>query len=135
FKVDGEAKNWQPADWVLKYKGNGGDKLVSEQKFTDYGFIVDVKRGKGTKSIQLGVRGTAVEIDPANETFAKLLSKPGTWDRIEGVVRGSNLMLTVNNKRVDKTIELKSGPELAPFTLWSTGPVDFANIYVREIGK
>jgi hypothetical protein len=137
FKVDGDAKTWQPADWVLKYKGKGGDKLITDDTFSDYGFLVDVKRGKETKTVHLGIGGidSSINLDSANEQFAKLLSKPGKWDRIEGVVRGRKVSLTINGQKVEQVIELKNPTANAPFVISASGPIDVTNVYVRDASK
>lgn len=132
----GSTNQWQPDDWTLKYVGSGGtsDSLASEAVFGDFGFVFDVRR-KQDSAVNVFLRGdgAAIMIHPDNPQFARQLSPAGKWDRFEGELRGSRLTLWVNGERVIENEDLRVPPKGA-LRFSPTGPADFANIYVRELG-
>jgi len=137
LKIGGKGR-WNANDWVLGYgaatDANGDttkdDRLVTEEQFGDYGFLFDVRPGKGAKSLLVAPRGGAGMTLGFGGEKAQL--SPG-WNRVSGEIRGEFLSLSINGKdrsRVKLDQEQKSGP----LKLMPKGSMDFANLYVRELG-
>ncbi len=61
--------------------------------------------------------------------------KGRNWNRFEGGLRGDRLSLSVNGKPVFTDKKLGSVPARGPFKIVPTGPIDFANVYVRDLAK
>lgn len=60
--------------------------------------------------------------------------RPGEWNRLEGSLLGNQLSLKINGKEVIKALPLEGILPEGPLGLIaSSGPVDFANLFVREL--
>ena len=133
--AEGGAGHWKSKDWVLAYDGasTGSDRsLTSAESFADVGFIVDVRRKADTGTLSITVGGAdaiAFENDD-NETAS--LRKAGQWNRIEGTLQGNKLSVSVNGTPLFEGRTVERPVTGGPLSLEADGPVDFANIYVRD---
>ncbi len=115
--------HWQANDWVLGYDGKATTPvdavLTSSESLSNRGFLLDIRPGQEFKSLEIAsVVLTAEQLNP------------GQWHRLEGTIKQQKLTLTLDGQAVASGLDVNQGPmlHLAPI-----GPVDFANIYVREL--
>jgi hypothetical protein len=64
-----------------------------------------------------------------------LVLKGRNWNRFEGELRGDRLSLSVNGKSIFTGKKLDGAPAKGPLKIVPTGPIDFANVYVRDLAK
>ena len=60
----------------------------------------------------------------------------GDWggaSRFEGTLRGDRLSLSLNGRELFKDRPVPGVPARGPLRIVPTGPIDFANIYVRAL--
>ena len=124
-------KGWQSRNWTFRYNGKSKveDKsLVTTESFSDFGFIFDVQAPKKPTSCKVLLRDSAAAVITIDSTL-----KSKGWNRFEGELRGNKLSLKLNGKQLfsDKLIEGLA--EKGPIRILPTGPIGFANIYVREL--
>ena len=124
-------KGWQSRNWTFRYTGKSkvDDKsIVTTESFSDFGFIFDVQAPKKQGACKVLLRDSAA----AAITIDSTLKSKG-WNRFEGELRGNKLSLKLNGKQLfsDKIIEGLAAK--GPIRIVPTGPVGFANIYVREL--
>lgn len=110
-------------------------RLVSSEYYGDIGFVVDfrLKQDSGVPLLQLrGGRGFPLVLNDAGP-LKGALRKSGLWNRLEGTVHGDKVGITVNGKLLE--LEQVSGrlPKSGPIRLVPDGPIDFANLYVRDL--
>lgn len=125
---------WHAKDWVLSGDGpkRGNDAtLVTTEQFGDVGFVFDARIKEAGKSLQVRVREAA--IDTNDTVIAKHLEQPGRWNRFEGSLRGNLLTLTVNGHEAIKDQLVEKTTDRGPISLSPVGPIELANIYVREL--
>ncbi|MEZ6087091.1 MAG: family 16 glycoside hydrolase [Pirellulaceae bacterium] len=131
------ADRWNANDWILSYAGSPNSKqpLATSETFDNYGFVFDVRLKENSGSLQVHLRGDAatISIDPANESLWNALAKPGQWNRIEGTIQGNQIRLKVNNHAMEPVIIKDASKTSGPLSLDPTGPVDFSNLYVRQM--
>ena len=131
--------HWRASNWVLSYDGKSpaaDPSLATEQAFGDCGFIFDVRRRKESKVARVLLRGSdkaAVVIDPADPVVGKHLATGRRMNRFEGTLRGDRLSLSLNGHELFKDRPIPGVPARGPLRIVPTGPIDFANIYVREL--
>jgi len=65
--------------------------------------------------------------------FDEHLKESGKWNRLQGTLRGESLTLTLNGHELFVDKQLAGLTERGPFTISPGGPVDFANIFVRDL--
>ena len=124
-------KGWQSRNWTFRYNGKSKveDKsLVTTESFSDFGFIFDVQAPKKPTTCKVLLRDSAAAVITIDSTL-----KSKGWNRFEGELRGNKLSLKLNGKQLfsDKLIEGLA--EKGPIRILPTGPIGFANIYVREL--
>jgi hypothetical protein len=127
---------WKVNDWVLNYDGQPETKdaaLESKEQFGRVGFLFDVRRkeNSGAPWIRVGPIGFA--LDPADGPLAEAL-RPGRWARVEGRIEGGELVIAVNGQDVMRD-EFTTPAKPGPFSITPDGPVDLANVYVREVDE
>lgn len=125
---------WHVKDWVLSGDGprNGNDAtLATTEQFGDVGFVFDARIKEADKSLRVRVRDAAIDTNDA--AFAKHLEQPGRWNRFEGSLRGNLLTLTVNGHEAFKDQLVEKTTDRGPISLSPVGPIELANIYVREL--
>ncbi len=72
-------------------------------------------------------------MDRLDPLFDEHLAQPGQWNRLQGTLRGDRLTLTLNGNELFADKQLAGLPERGPFTISPRGPVDFTNIFVRNL--
>ena len=134
-----DSANWKTNDWVLSYVGAAGDStssLSTKTEFGDFGFVVDfrLKKQSGEATLQLrSSHSDAIALNQAGEFDAAQFNPLG-WNRLEGTVIGRHLKVSLNGVPVIDR-EYRAAAHSRQITLLPRGPIDFANIYVREISK
>lgn len=127
-------KGWQANDWVLSCLGptNSSDAtLATNEQFGDIGFVFDARIKEADKPLRVRLRNATIDAnDPA---IAKHLEQPGRWNRFEGTCHGNQLTLTVNGHEAFKDREVEKPVDRGPISISPGGPIELANIYVREL--
>lgn len=121
-----EAVGWKSRDWELLSDAGAAPLLTKETFKGDIGFIVDVKLKEKSGAVHLTVKGASIAIDPSSPS----LEKTGSYNRIEGFVRGEVLTLEINGNGAGTFTGI---PDEGPFGMQAEGPADWANPYVRAL--
>ena len=130
WEADGEG--WQSRDWVLAYGGAGPATLTTSETFGDVGFVFDMRLRKDGRIPAVMLRGVSIVDDSNAQAIAKHLADPGKWNRFEGELNGEQLTLRVNGNDVSTDRTVNASPPGA-LRLAVSGPVEFANLFVREV--
>ena len=131
---------WRSHDWQFRFHGSKDEtdtSLKSEELFDDYGFIFDVRVSEETKPLAFQLRGkdiSAIQVAP-DMYKGVLLLKGRNWNRFEGELRGNQLTLTLNDKKIFDGKKIDGLPVKGPIRIVPTGPISMANIYVRPLDK
>ena len=131
---------WRSHDWQFRFHGSKDEadtSLKSEELFDDYGFIFDVRVSEETKPLAFQLRGkdiSAIQVAP-DMYKGVLLLKGRNWNRFEGELRGNQLTLTLNDKKIFDGKKIDGLPVKGPISIVPTGPISMANIYVRPLDK
>ena len=157
------APHWIPRDTVLHYDGKGDTKdnsLTSGNEYGDAEFIVDfrfpakgatpcdfrLRSGKGgdirvsvqpdgnvKTEIELAIGGQVVT-DGSVHAF-KHLKPAGQWNRLKATLQGKTLTVTINGKETARDFPRIDTAKLGrgAFSMQSAGPMDYANLFVREL--
>lgn len=129
------AGHWKANDWILSFDGRSKAKnksIVTETNFGDVGFVFDVRFKNISTVTHISIGDAAIEIDPDGEELAKQLNPNGRWNRFEGTVRDGELSLSLNGTQLDAA-SFATSDRKKPLSILTNGPVDFANIYVRDL--
>ena len=132
--------SWRSHDWQFRFHGSKDEadtSLKSEELFDDYGFIFDVRVSEETKPLAFQLRGkdiSAIQVAP-DMYKGVLLLKGRNWNRFEGELRGDQLTLTLNDKKIFDGKKIDRLPVNGPIRIVPTGPISMANIYVRPLDK
>ena len=134
------SEEWQSRDWVFRYNGQPdavGQAIETTESFGDFGFIFDVRVSGETKPCAVQLRGSAAAAVTITPSLYKdvLVLKGRNWNRFEGVLRGNRLSLSLNGKPVYTDKKLNDVPAKGPLKIVPTGPIDFANVYIRDLAK
>lgn len=117
--------NWQARDWVLTHQGEEPGALTTKASYTDFAFILDVRRKQATGPARLLLRG-----HPAGAIDLGTNSDWGqAWHRLEGVLSGNTLTLTIDGKPIDNPIQANL-PTSGPLHIETTAGLDLANYYL-----
>ena len=133
-------EGWRSQNWQFRFDGktDAADKsLQTSGSFGDFGFIFDVRVSGETKPCAFQLHGSdasAIVIAPSLYDDALVL-KGRNWNRFEGELRGDRLSLSVNGKSIFTGKKLDGAPAKGPLKIVPTGPIDFANVYVRALAK
>jgi hypothetical protein len=144
WKADDEAKkHWRPKDTKLYYDGKGG-ALSTERKYGNVEYMADLLFPVGaSEPCTFTVRdGLRVAVTPAGKvsflsdtgTGAKMdatVNPPGRWNRLRLSVIGNELHVIYGN--VVQSWKDAALPAEGTLTLQPSGPMDFANLFVREL--
>ena len=114
---------WISKDWILAYEGNQRSIIESEAKYQNFGFVVDFLFPQNAKPAEINLRGSAIVLDPKD-------FKPGKWNRIEGTISGTSL--SHSRGGIDWT---GPTPTSGPIQLISNSPMEWANVYTRELDE
>ncbi len=135
---------WRSRNWVLSHGGESDDadrSITTEESFGDLGFLFDVRVSEKTKPVQFlprGADGAGITVDPVDPLLKKHLvtrGRAGSWNRFEGTLRRDRLTLSLNGHELFKDRVVTGAPPRGPLKIVPTGPVDFANVYVRALKK
>ncbi len=137
---------WQSKDWVLAYEGRpsganettSADRLATEQRFGDFGFVFDIKlnEASGTPRVQLrGAEATEIAIDPDDELMSPHLAPTGRWNRFEGTLNDKSLTLRLNGALLFESKLLSAAPDGGPLTIIPDGPLEIANPFVCSLDR
>ncbi len=142
---DGAKEHWQPSDTELHYDGKGGS-LTTAKPHGDVEFILDY-RFPNAKSEQCslllrGSKDIKVTLTPTgrvtwatrngNSSVDSLANPPGRWNRLRMRMVGGSLQVAVNDT-VLGMVRSDGLPESGTLTLNPEGPIDFANLFMREL--
>jgi hypothetical protein len=134
----GQGGHWKAKDWILDCDGKGdatGQVLWNEKTLRDFELIVDwrLPGGSDRKERSPGVPKVRVRKSMEIPLASAEGAKAGQWNRLQVTMRGQQMMARLNDKvLVEKT--LGDAPREGVFGLEHSGaPIQFANIYVREL--
>jgi len=133
-------EGWRSQNWQFRFDGkpDAADKsLQTAESFGDFGFIFDVRVSGETKPCTVQLRGSAagaVAIAPSLYKDALVL-KGRNWNRFAGELRGDRLSLNLNGKPIFISKNLDGVPANGPLKIVPSGPISFANVYVRDLAK
>ena len=141
WKTEGQSKGqWQAKDWILANDGKGGadgDTLWTEKEYGDFIMIVDwrVPKDAGAEPsgrMRLGkADGTSFDFgDPG--TYDKPARPAGEWNRFVITWGGPVCKVDLNGKLFTGHA-LAGRRERGPLGLQALGPIEFANIYIKEL--
>lgn len=130
WKATGDG--WQPKDWVLSYAAASPGSLTTTEMFGDVGFVFDVRLSDQGPAPTVNIRGARIQVDRNDTTLARHLVKGRGWNRFEGQLRGDQLTLQLNGEVVVDGKPTGSASK-GSLQLVAEAPVDFANIYVRQL--
>jgi hypothetical protein len=128
--------SWKPRNWRLSYTGSPGEEersIETKEAFGDFGFIFDVIPGGKSGACGVLLRGAMLNLDPEDPLVGKHLAKERKWVRFEGTLRGDRLTLSLNGREVLKDHAMDDAAARGPIQIVPGGPIDFANLYVREL--
>jgi hypothetical protein len=134
------SEGWRSQNWQFRFDGkpDAADKsLQTAESFGDFGFIFDVRVSGETKPCAVQLRGSAagaVAIAPSLYKDALVL-KGRNWNRFAGELRGDRLSLSLNGKPIFTGKKLDGVPANGPLKIVPSGPINFANIYIRDLAK
>ncbi len=129
WKAEGEG--WKSQDWVLAHNGNNNGTLTTTENFGNVGFVFDVHLNKDSENASVTLRGVEIPITAKDAEVAKHLARTG-WNRFEGELKNGRLSLKLNGKPVWTNKEV-SASKTGSLKLKAPGPVQFANIYIRDL--
>ncbi len=137
--VTADSSGWTPNDWTLSFAGEPSDEptISTDRTFGNIAFIFDVRPREESNVAKVFLRGgaeqTAIKIDVQDPEMAEHFAEAGQWNRFEGTFRGDLLSLTLNGQQLFEDRQLAGAPETGALTIEAAGPIDFANIYVRDL--
>jgi hypothetical protein len=123
----GGEDHWKPKDWVLDFDGKGAGKISTEKRYSDFVLFFDWRwnekdRVGGPGICIRGTKGFALKGSP----------RPREWTRTEVHVKGTRISIFR-----DSTLDVEDSwgglPERGPFCILSEGPVQFANLFIKEL--
>ncbi len=123
-----DAAHWKVKDWKLECDGLGGP-ILSEREVGDAVVVVDWRwtSKPSSSAFPFDLRGALV----ASKLEAHV--KEGEWSRCEIALRQDKATIVLNGKTLAENVPLPGLPAQGSIVLGgkATGPVQFANIYVR----
>jgi hypothetical protein len=138
--TDGQQGHWQPKDWILAYDGKGDAKdkpLWTEKSYGDFVMIVDWKLPKDASGGSAGVclRGSKeAQVKIGSPTGAQPDRAHDGWNRFTITVKGDAYTVALNGKTLTEGARLEKAEPRGPMGLVSEGPIEFGNLYVRDLG-
>ena len=127
--TDAGKAHWHSRDWILHFDGKAKSAdealLTSDYPVHSTTFLFDLKPGQDFESLRV----CGVEL-PGGQNADRL--KPGNWYRIEGVVNGDRLTLSVDGRKALAELQLIPNSRLS---FAPVGSADFANIFLRTPRK
>ena len=111
--------------------GTADNTLWTEKSYGDFELIADWRVPKDADpaapfTIQLrGPSGTALELREPREA--------GRWNRVVVTVKGSQRTVLLNGKPLAGEEQGGASGDRGPIGLRASGPMEFANLYVKEL--
>lgn len=138
-----ETQSWVSQDWVLAYNAEAPDSrpLRHKQTLENCDFIIDFRLKQQESRVALqwvdaesGSMINGLELNLGRDGVDVPI---GQWHRIEGTLVGNTLQWTLNGEDVagegvNPARQLEGVPTKRSLQLAPTGPVDFANLYLRQ---
>jgi hypothetical protein len=132
---EGDLDEWQVQDWRLVHKASAGTATIIRQfALADFGFLADVHLKDQDSRATIRLRGNdATQLEIALD--APLLGKHlhEGWNRIEVLLEGNSLWITVNSHTYPEPKTLKPGFKLGPLSIEGSGEVALASLFVRSV--
>jgi hypothetical protein len=124
---DAQKKHWKMSDGVLSYDGKaaGDSRLSTEKSFGDYELVCDW-RYSGDGEFAIFPRDSEHEV-------ALKTGKKGEWNRSILRIVGDQVTLHTNRELVGTLRFGGKLPESGPPGLAATGPVQFRNVFIRDL--
>ena len=124
---------------MFRYNGQPdavGQAIETTESFGDFGFIFDVRVSGETKPCAVQLRGSAAAVTITPSLYKDVLVLKGrNWNRFAGELRGDRLSLSINGKPIFTGKKLDGVPTNGPLKIVPSGPVNFANVYVRDLAR
>ena len=121
--------------WRLVHNASAGTATIIRQfALADFGFLADVHLKDQDSRATIRLRGNdATQLEIALD--APLLGKHlhEGWNRIEVLLVGDHLWITVNNHTFSEPKTLKPGFRLGPLSIEGSGEVALASLFVRSV--
>ena len=131
----GHKGHWTAKDWILEYDGKGEGRartLATERMFGDFEMILDWKLNAGGKEAEGTSNGIHMGIAMVPFGGHKEAKPRGQWNRFHITVQGNRYRVRLNDKLVIENAA--AAPNKGAIGLLHDGaPIQFANIYIREI--
>jgi hypothetical protein len=122
--------HWKSEDWRLTCDGHGNAKhLLTSNEFGDFELVADCRWNtkSDTRRVPISLAGTDID--------ATISNPAAQWNRVRVRRVGNRLTVSANGQVVAENLLLAGVPARAVIGLRHDGePVQFANIYVRELG-
>lgn len=135
WRLNDAAKSaWLVKDWVLAFDGKvpaSDARLELAESLPLAGFVIDFRFTAKSENLAVYLPGAAEPLTISvkdDARYGKSLQKTGAWNRLEGSIQDGQLVLTINGQRNESKHDAKSGS----LALEASGPVELANLYVRE---
>ena len=133
----GHAAHWKAKDWTLDYDGKSEtpDKtLWSERTFRDFELIVDWRMpASPTKETPQAISNLSLRKTVVIPLVSAEAKPRGQWNRMRVTMRGEQVVARMNDKVILEKM-LPGTPMEGMVGLQHSGaPIQFANIYVREL--
>jgi len=128
WKADAEhKKHWVMKDGVLRFDGKtkGDLPLWTDKSYGDFELVCDWKIAAGSE-IAVLLRGSKREVAFKGKAA-------GAWHRSVVQLKGNLVSLTIDNDVVADGKEFRVAAEPGPIGLVGNGPVEFRNVFVREL--
>ncbi|HEX9793309.1 MAG TPA: sulfatase-like hydrolase/transferase [Planctomycetota bacterium] len=123
-------EHWRANDWRIDGDSDGGP-LWHQGKFGDFEMIVDWRADSGGGIPAVFLRG-----DRLAWTSAESLQLQGQWNRTLLTLRGERVTVDLNGERIFDGPVPDGTPASGSIGLLARdGAVQFANVYLRELGE
>jgi hypothetical protein len=129
---EGVKGHWRPSDWRLVSDGKGKD-LVSEKEYGDFEMICDFHwtRKPADESSSIVLRR-----DTTEKPVSMPLAPNEGWNRYHIRLKGDELTVHLNGKKLIEKRQQTGVALRGAIALHNEGtPVEFANLFIRPLGK
>jgi len=137
------AKEYGDAEFIVDFRFPAGktpkEPLCRFVLRGDKGGFVDVAVTPAdlgqTKGPVVTTRVIRPQADAGDSSVAsfKELKPAGQWNRLKATLQGKTLTVTINGKEVARAFPRIERVNSGTFAMESVGPMDFANLFVREL--
>jgi len=124
----GDEDHWKAKDWVLDYDGKGHGKISTQGRFANYILIFDWRSSEKDKASV----APAISTRGSKAFPLKATDKPREWVRTEVRVQGNRITVLRGSEKEYEDASAKLF-ERGPITLLSGGPLQVANLFIKEL--